>query len=169
MGYHALLKEMFDAREAPYDDINEADWLCLDCLEGFIKHYLCAWWLDWKRADGQVIERDCWYGKPFLSFSYRNVMSDTDLSIGWNCRTMTHKSAHASKLNVSNFIQFIAKRDQLSDKELFACSICVCLPVVIRLDGYQQAIVSIYQCHGPSIKSITDNSLCFLAFVGLSR
>lgn len=101
MGYHSLLKEMFVAKEAPYDDIHEEDWLCLDCLEGFIKHYLCAWWLDWKRADGRVIERDCWFGKSFWNAFNPDVVSESRVLIGWNCRTMTHRPAHASKLNVS--------------------------------------------------------------------
>lgn len=70
MGYRAFLIEMFNMKEAPYDNIHEQDWLCLDCLEGFIKRYLCAWWLDWKRADGQVIKDDCWYGKSFWISSY---------------------------------------------------------------------------------------------------
>lgn len=103
-GYHALLKGPFKAKEAPYDDIEEQDWLCLDCLEGFVKYRLCTRWLDWKQADGQVIKKNCAYGKlaNWLPYSNRRevLVFECVMFSGWDCPTTRQKPEHASKLNI---------------------------------------------------------------------
>lgn len=79
IGYSQFMELLFSEKEAPFDDLNKQDWLCLDCLGEILHHHLWQWWIDCKRSAGTVIPRNCWYG--------------------YNCRTMTHNAVHATKLN----------------------------------------------------------------------
>ncbi|KAI0762675.1 hypothetical protein C8Q74DRAFT_170562 [Fomes fomentarius] len=54
-------------------------WYCLDCLKELYKQRYMAWWKQAQAKSGAPVQDDCWYG--------------------YNCRTMTHKSYHATKLN----------------------------------------------------------------------
>lgn len=49
IGSGVFIRGIFDLKEAPFDDISEEDWLCLECVNQIIEHYLCIWWLDYKR------------------------------------------------------------------------------------------------------------------------
>lgn len=70
---------LFDYKTPTYITWNKADWLCSQCLEKFIRDHLHIWYLGQKVKRGDLIPGNCWYG--------------------YNCRTQTHKLAHAQKLN----------------------------------------------------------------------
>ncbi|KAG2107252.1 uncharacterized protein F5147DRAFT_698279 [Suillus discolor] len=74
-----LVGGLFDYKTPAYSTWNKADWLCPQCLENFIRDHLHIWYLGQKVKRGDVIPDNCWYG--------------------YNCRTQTHRLAHAQKLN----------------------------------------------------------------------
>ncbi|KAG2126739.1 hypothetical protein BD769DRAFT_1461894 [Suillus cothurnatus] len=74
-----LVGGLFDYKSSAYLTWNKADWLCSQCLEKFIRDHLHIWYLGQKIKRGDVIPDNCWYG--------------------YNCRTQTHRLAHAQKLN----------------------------------------------------------------------
>ncbi|KAG1841147.1 hypothetical protein DFJ58DRAFT_809095 [Suillus subalutaceus] len=74
-----LVGGLFDYKTPAYLTWNKADWLCSQCLEKFIRDHLHIWYLGQKINRGDVIPDNCWYG--------------------YNCRTQTHRLAHAQKLN----------------------------------------------------------------------
>ncbi|KAG1750068.1 hypothetical protein EDB19DRAFT_1677713 [Suillus lakei] len=74
-----LVGGLFDYKTPAYNTWNKADWLCKQCLEKFMRDHLHIWYLGQKVKRGDVIPGNCWYG--------------------YNCRTQTHKLAHAQKLN----------------------------------------------------------------------
>ncbi|CDO76424.1 hypothetical protein BN946_scf184781.g1 [Trametes cinnabarina] len=55
------------------------DWYCLDCIRELYRQRFMRWWREKKQKNGAPTQDDCWYG--------------------YNCRTMTHKTSHAAKLN----------------------------------------------------------------------
>ncbi|TBU64777.1 hypothetical protein BD310DRAFT_943770 [Dichomitus squalens] len=56
------------------------EWYCLACIKDLYRQRFLPWWRKTKEsAHGATAQEDCWYG--------------------YNCRTMTHKNAHALKLN----------------------------------------------------------------------
>ncbi|KAG1779110.1 hypothetical protein EV702DRAFT_1090203 [Suillus placidus] len=74
-----LVRGLFDYKTPAYIAWNKADWLCPQCLEKFMRAHLHIWYLGQKIKRGDVIPDNCWYG--------------------YNCRTQTHRLAHAQKLN----------------------------------------------------------------------
>ncbi|KAG1804713.1 uncharacterized protein HD556DRAFT_1325702 [Suillus plorans] len=74
-----LVGGLFDYKTPAYSTWNKADWLCPQCLEKFVRDHLHIWYLGQKVKRGDVIPDNCWYG--------------------YNCRTQTHRLAHAQKLN----------------------------------------------------------------------
>ncbi|KAL1719047.1 hypothetical protein EV715DRAFT_199882 [Schizophyllum commune] len=65
---------------SPWDGLSTSSALCANCLKDVISEFLPQWWLERKRNAGETIPtEDCWYG--------------------WNCRTQTHKTLHATRLN----------------------------------------------------------------------
>jgi len=96
-----LIGGLFEYKTQDYDAWNKDDWLCEQCLEKFIRDHLHLWYVGEKikrkflplitvtkylstqcSLGGYAIPENCWYG--------------------YNCRTQTHKLAHARKLNVSS-------------------------------------------------------------------
>ncbi|KAJ3490514.1 hypothetical protein NLI96_g1395 [Meripilus lineatus] len=55
------------------------EWYCDECIQELYKQRLRLWWIGQKTKDGHQFGDDCWYG--------------------YNCRTQTHKFAHAQRLN----------------------------------------------------------------------
>ncbi|PIL29643.1 hypothetical protein GSI_08280 [Ganoderma sinense ZZ0214-1] len=55
------------------------EWYCLACIKELYRQRFLPWWKKTRQGDGSPTKDDCWYG--------------------YNCRTMTHRPAHASKLN----------------------------------------------------------------------
>ena len=49
LDYSVLMTQLFNRKEAPYDQLSGQDLLCLNCLNEFIQHHLCQWWLNHKR------------------------------------------------------------------------------------------------------------------------
>ncbi|KAG1738355.1 uncharacterized protein EDB91DRAFT_1138333 [Suillus paluster] len=74
-----LFGGLFDYKTSAYNTWNKEDWLCQQCLEKFMRDHLHIWYLGQKVQGGHAIPDNCWYG--------------------YNCRTQTHKRAHAQKLN----------------------------------------------------------------------
>ncbi|THV02985.1 hypothetical protein K435DRAFT_775164 [Dendrothele bispora CBS 962.96] len=64
---------------AEFDGWKEEDWLCECCMVGILREHLHLWLLDLKVQNGEKILENCWWG--------------------YNCRTQTHSSHHASRLN----------------------------------------------------------------------
>ncbi|KZV84868.1 hypothetical protein EXIGLDRAFT_776117 [Exidia glandulosa HHB12029] len=65
-----------------FSSITPHDWLCPSCLIDFITRRLWIWWWNEKargRVLGEPLREDCWYG--------------------YECRTQTHNSSHAQRLN----------------------------------------------------------------------
>ncbi|KAH8823316.1 hypothetical protein DL96DRAFT_270126 [Flagelloscypha sp. PMI_526] len=76
----ALLAKFHETYSETHDDWRKEDWLCETCLVELIINTTPRWWINKKIERGEPLPlEDCWYG--------------------WNCRTMTHNSVHASKLN----------------------------------------------------------------------
>lgn len=74
-----LVGGLFDYKTPAYLTWKKADWLCSQCLEKFMRDHLHIWYLGQKVKRGHLIPDNCWYG--------------------YNCRTQTHRLAHAQKLN----------------------------------------------------------------------
>ncbi|KAI0724267.1 hypothetical protein C8T65DRAFT_714455 [Cerioporus squamosus] len=55
------------------------EWYCLACIKDLFRQRFMVWWRQTKEKNGAPHQDDCWYG--------------------YNCRTMTHRSSHALKLN----------------------------------------------------------------------
>ncbi|TFK93573.1 hypothetical protein K466DRAFT_478404 [Polyporus arcularius HHB13444] len=55
------------------------EWYCLACIKDLFRQRFMVWWRQTKEKNGAPHVDDCWYG--------------------YNCRTMTHRSSHALKLN----------------------------------------------------------------------
>ncbi|KAH9945585.1 hypothetical protein B0H21DRAFT_744377 [Amylocystis lapponica] len=79
--YVNMLEELFDFEADPQGVWSKDEWYCLDCMCHLFKQRLWKWWLAKKRQLNIPVNEDCWYG--------------------YNCRTQTHRHAHASRLNVS--------------------------------------------------------------------
>ncbi|THH23112.1 hypothetical protein EUX98_g8067 [Antrodiella citrinella] len=54
-------------------------WYCTECVNELFKRHFWRWILAARRKEGEPVKDDCWYG--------------------YECRTMTHKTEHAEKLN----------------------------------------------------------------------
>lgn len=117
-------------------------WYCLNCLKELYKQRYMAWWKQAKAKsvsifsllDVQWIERsllggapvqdDCWYVELAGSMMARLLLTESD-RYGYNCRTMTHKPYHATKLNVSRISSGnLACSSALTDA-IYRCSIFV--------------------------------------------
>lgn len=77
--YETLMKDIFDLKTTKFTTWQSSDWLCDTCLAKLISAHLHLWILKQMRDAGETIPKDCWYG--------------------YNCRTQTHNSDHATKLN----------------------------------------------------------------------
>ncbi|KAH9890977.1 hypothetical protein C8Q73DRAFT_104979 [Cubamyces lactineus] len=80
-----IVHEMMDmdpeGEDADGEHWSKDEWYCMECIKQLFRNRFMLWWREAKRQSGAPAQDDCWYG--------------------YNCRTMTHKSAHATKLNVS--------------------------------------------------------------------
>ncbi|OJA17762.1 hypothetical protein AZE42_04860 [Rhizopogon vesiculosus] len=74
-----LIEGLFEYKTLAYDIWSKEDWLCEQCLEKFMREHLHLWYVGQMIKQGLAIPENCWYG--------------------YNCRTQTHRLAHAKKLN----------------------------------------------------------------------
>ncbi|KAH9922019.1 uncharacterized protein BXZ73DRAFT_104276 [Epithele typhae] len=76
----ALFHEMVNLDMGPDAESWSKDgWYCLDCMRELHRQRFMQWWKVTKAKNGAPVLDDCWYG--------------------YNCRTMIHQQAHATKLN----------------------------------------------------------------------
>ncbi|KAI0374460.1 hypothetical protein BV20DRAFT_1011510 [Pilatotrama ljubarskyi] len=79
----ALICEMMDmevdGEDADDGQWSKDEWYCLECIKQLFRQRFMLWWRDAKLRSGAPPKEDCWYG--------------------YNCRTMTHRPSHATKLN----------------------------------------------------------------------
>ncbi|KAH9922015.1 uncharacterized protein BXZ73DRAFT_104272 [Epithele typhae] len=76
----ALFHEMVDLDMGPDAESWSKDgWYCRECFCELYRQRFMQWWKVTKEKNGAPVLDDCWYG--------------------YNCRTMTHREAHATKLN----------------------------------------------------------------------
>ncbi|KAK7694337.1 hypothetical protein QCA50_001520 [Cerrena zonata] len=75
-----FIEQCFDTDAENTENWDKTKWHCLDCVHIFLKQRAWKWWYQQKQEQpGYQAVDDCWYG--------------------YNCRTQTHKWAHAQKLN----------------------------------------------------------------------
>ncbi|KAI0639121.1 hypothetical protein C8Q77DRAFT_1079530 [Trametes polyzona] len=78
-----VVEQMMDMELEGEDDDGE-QWskdrcYCLECIKHLFRQRLMLWWRQERLTLGKPLLEDCWYG--------------------YNCRTMTHRASHATKLN----------------------------------------------------------------------
>ncbi|KAF9817511.1 hypothetical protein IEO21_03362 [Rhodonia placenta] len=77
--YTKMMDEIMDIHDDQEHIWQKDKWYCFQCVEQLMKERLWRWWRERKEQEGKPVLPNCWYG--------------------WNCRTMTHRPQHASKLN----------------------------------------------------------------------
>jgi hypothetical protein len=95
-----LIGGLFEYKTLDYYTWNKDDWLCEQCLEKFMRDHLHIWYV------GQKVKRKLLFLITslkclFTRFSLGGYAIPENCWYGYNCRTQTHKPAHAGKLNVS--------------------------------------------------------------------
>nr|VWP01410.1 DNA helicase (EC [Ganoderma boninense] len=78
--FHEMVDLEVDDDAPAEEQWSKDEWYCLDCIKELYRQRFLPWWKKTRQGDGSTAREDCWYG--------------------YNCRTMTHKPAHASKLGV---------------------------------------------------------------------
>ncbi|KAI0359090.1 hypothetical protein OH77DRAFT_1420643 [Trametes cingulata] len=78
-----LVREMMEmeleGEDADDEQWSKDEWYCLECIKQLFRQRFMLWWRKAKHENGAPLQDDCWYG--------------------YNCRTMTHRPSHATKLN----------------------------------------------------------------------
>ncbi|KIJ19423.1 hypothetical protein PAXINDRAFT_7907 [Paxillus involutus ATCC 200175] len=77
--YSELISQVFEYKKDEYESWARDDPLCTGCIKKFLREHMHLWFVGEKRKGGDIIPEDCWYG--------------------YNCRTQTHSTTHAAKLN----------------------------------------------------------------------
>ncbi|KAI9069971.1 hypothetical protein FKP32DRAFT_1616450 [Trametes sanguinea] len=75
------------------------EWYCLDCIKTLHRQRLMLWWREEKKKSGVALPDDCWYVYCPMAYSPPLHLLTMTARYGYNCRTMTHRSSHALKLN----------------------------------------------------------------------
>ncbi|KAH7885296.1 hypothetical protein F5I97DRAFT_1884339 [Phlebopus sp. FC_14] len=77
--YSELVGEVFEQKTDAYSGWEKEDLICIACLREFLRDHLHLWYVERRRKQGLNAHEDCWYG--------------------YDCRTQSHKLAHATRLN----------------------------------------------------------------------
>ncbi|KAI0336114.1 hypothetical protein GY45DRAFT_1239335 [Cubamyces sp. BRFM 1775] len=76
---HEMMAMEPEGEDTDGEQWSKDEWYCMECIKQLFRNRFMLWWREAKRQGGAPAQDDCWYG--------------------YNCRTMTHRSAHAMKLN----------------------------------------------------------------------
>ncbi|EPQ53249.1 hypothetical protein GLOTRDRAFT_111914 [Gloeophyllum trabeum ATCC 11539] len=53
------MDELFLLGRGVCADWDPEEWICMDCVDDFLRHQLHIWWLDRKMKDGSILWKDC--------------------------------------------------------------------------------------------------------------